>query len=103
MANVNVSWALPVTRESGKPLDPADISHVRIEVSADAGETFALVNDFPSDVLQTVVEGLDPGTWVFRGLVADVKGRVSAPVVTSITIEDTTAPGELLNLTIELA
>jgi len=102
MANVKVQWVLPTTRESGKPLDPADIDHVRIEVSADGGVTFGLIGDFGPNELEADVNDLDFGTWVFRGLVADSKGRVSQPMFGSIVIEDTTAPGALESLTVSL-
>jgi hypothetical protein len=102
MANLNISWALPTTRESGKPLNPSDILHVRIEISADGGANYGLVGDFPPDVLNTVVQDVDFGEWTVRGLVADTKGRVSNPVVAQVVNEDTTPPSEL-TLVLELA
>ena len=100
MANVRVTWTLPTTRESGKPLNPADIRGVSIELSAD-GEAFAEIGEFPPTELSTVVQDLEPGLWAFRGTVIDTKARPSAPVVNMIDIpvpEDTTAPSPLLTL-----
>jgi hypothetical protein len=105
MANVRVKWVLPTTRESGKPLAVEDISHVRIEVSADGGSTYVLIDDFGADVLETLVQDLDFGVWKFRGLVADADGRVSQPVFGTIDIVpqvDDTPPGALLELTLTL-
>lgn len=101
MANVRVQWALPTTRESGKPLNPADIEAVSIEISAD-GTNYAPVGDFAPNTLETVVSDVDFGEFFFRGTVRDTNGRVSNPVVASIVNEDTTPPGEL-SLTLELA
>ncbi len=101
MATVRAAWVLPTTRESGKPLNVADIDHVRIEVSADLGETFGLVGAFPSNVLETIVEDVDFGTWTFRGTVVDSRGRESNPVEATIVVEDTTPPSEL-TLTLDL-
>jgi hypothetical protein len=101
MANIKVQWVLPTTRESGKPLKVTDISHVRIEVSADEGASFALINDFPPDVLETLVQDADFGVWVFRAACADTKGRVSEWVVGSTVIEDTTPPS-VVTLTLSL-
>lgn len=103
MANVRVLWALPTTRESGKPLNPADIRHVRVEVSADGGANYAPVGDFPPTVLDTTVTDLDFGTWTFRGLVVDTQGRVSPPLVATFVNEDTTGPSALEALQVELA
>jgi hypothetical protein len=99
MANVRVNWVLPATRESGNPLPVADIDHVGIEVSAD-GVTFASVGTFLTDVLETLVEGLDTGVWVFRGTVTDVKGRVSKPAVRSVTIDESAPAVVALTLTL---
>lgn len=95
MANVRVQWALPTTRESGKPLNPADIEAVSIEISADGGANYAPVGDFAPNVLETTVADVDFGEFFFRGTVRDTKGRVSNPVVASIVNEDSTPPSEL--------
>lgn len=102
MANVKVQWVLPTTRESGKALAPADIHHVRIEISADAGANYALVGDFTPDVLDVDVTDLDFGTWTFRGLVVDQKGRVSAPLTAEFVNEDTSPPSALTDLSVTL-
>lgn len=105
MPNVTVSWTLPTTRESGKPLNPADIRGVNIEISAD-GVDFGEIGEFPPTELSTVVQDLEPGAWMFRGTVFDTKDRPSAPVEASIDIpvpEDVTPPSALPTLTLSLA
>lgn len=92
MANVKVAWVLPTTRESGKPLAVADIRHVRVEMSADAGANWSLVNDFPPSVLETTIADADFGEWTFRAACVDTKGRVSDWAVGTVLIEDTTPP-----------
>ena len=96
--NITLVWALPTTRESGKPLAVEDIRHVAVDVSADGGDTWALLGAFPPNVLSTEVTDLDFGTWTFRGVVEDIKGRVSAPLVATLVNEDTTPPSVLLSL-----
>lgn len=100
MRDVKVSWVLPTTRESGKPLAAADIDRVILEMSADGGANYVGVDEFPSAVLETTVVELEPGEWFFRGTVRDTKGRKSQPLTRSIVIEDTTPPGALLELTL---
>lgn len=95
MSNLRIGWTLPTLRESGKPLKVEDIDHVRIEISADGGQNYALVGDFQPSVLETVVQDVDFGTWTVRGVVEDTKGRLSNPVVASVVNEDTTPPAEL--------
>lgn len=96
--NVTLSWALPTTRESGKPLAVEDIQSVVVEVSANDGADWALVGSFPPNVLSTEVTDLDFGTWLFRGIVVDTKGRPSAPLQAVLVNEDTSPPSALLTL-----
>jgi hypothetical protein len=95
MANVKVSWVLPTTRESGKPLAVTDIDSVQIEQSADGGANYVVIDVLPPTVLETTVTDLEPGDWFFRGIVLDKAGRPSKPVTGSISIADNTPPGEL--------
>jgi hypothetical protein len=101
--NVTLNWALPTTRESGKPLAVTDIQHVSIEVSANGGVDWALVGTFPPNVLSAPVTDLDFGTWLFRGIVVDTKGRPSAPLEALVVNEDTSPPSALVSLTTVLA
>ena len=100
MANVKVQWALPDTRESGRPLPVSEIARVDIEISAD-GENFGAIGSFPPDVLETTVEALDTGDWLFRGTVVHVSGKVSDPLFASVAIDES-KPGALKALTVAL-
>ena len=102
MASVKLNWVLPVNRESGKPLKIEDIKSVEIQMSADLGANYVTLESFTSDVLETVVQDLEPGDWYFRGLVHDIQGRVSKPVVSNIILADNTPPGALQTLTLSL-
>ena len=95
MANLRIKWALPTTRESGKPLNPADIDRVEIDLSADEGGSWVQVGSFGPDTLETLVSDVDYGNWLVRGVVVDVAERRSNVVVAAIMNEDTTPPGEL--------
>lgn len=100
MATLKVQWVLPVVRTSGKPLDPADIAGVDLELSADGGETFVsfgLKQGTSFDFTE-----LEPGTWFVRGTVVDTAQRRSAPVTESKTIVDSSNPGALQSLTLEV-
>jgi len=99
--NLNVSWVLPTVRESGKPLNPADIAGVELSISAD-NTNWSVYNTFAPTVLTTVIPELESGAWWVRGVVKDTAGRVSKPVVSTITLPDTTAPGALASLTLAL-
>lgn len=102
MANVRLRWVLPTTRQSGKPLAAEDIRSVEIAQSADGGQSFGVIDTFPPATLETLVNELEPGEWFFRGVVIDTANRRSNAVVKSITIADTTPPGELtLTLALE--
>ena len=102
MANIRVQWGLPTTRESGKPLSAGAISRVKLEISADEGANWGLFGEYGPSTLETTVTDLEPGVWSFRGTVFDTAGRVSKPLVASVTIEDTTPPSALPSLTLTL-
>lgn len=107
MTDVLVSWVLPTTREPYKPgatptpLPVSEIDAMVLEISADGGLNYVVTDEFPPDVLNTIVPELDPGTWMFRGTVRDTKGRVSKPKLGTKVIEDTSPPGALVELTLE--
>ena len=99
--NVNVSWVYPTTRVSGKPLNPADIAGLELELSVD-GTLWTPYDVFTADVTSTVIPELDIGLWYVRGVVVDIFGRKSAPLVGTVEVPDETAPGPLANLTLTL-
>lgn len=96
--NVNVSWDLPTTRESGLPLDPADIQHVEVLLSADLGATFTPINNIVPPDTDILVPDLDIGDWIFRLVVVDTAGRSSADVDTPVNVPDETNPSTVVNV-----
>lgn len=98
--SVNVSWVLPTTRESGKPLANTDIAGVEIGLSVD-NVNWSVYDTFTPDVLSTVIPELEIGTWFVAGVVIDKAGKRSKTVVESIVIPDDSAPG-MLQLTLSL-
>lgn len=95
MANVKVTWGLPTVRGSGKPQDPALIRGVEIAISGDAGASFAVTDEFPPSILETLFTDLEPGSWVFRGVAIDTAGRRGPESRATVVLEDTSAPGPL--------
>ncbi len=102
MANVKVMWVLPTTRDSGKPLSVGDIDYVSINLSSDGGLNFGEFGRYEPNVLETMVTDLEPGEWFFSGIVVDTAGRPSKATKKSIVVPDTSPPGALLSLTLEL-
>jgi len=102
MANVNVKWVLPDTRESTKPLAIGDIDYVEIFISADNGVNFGSFGRYEPNILETTVTDLEPGMWFFGGIVTDIRGSSGKMLKASINIPDNTPPGTLLSLTLSL-
>lgn len=98
MKNVNISWELPTTRESGFPLDPADIQHVEVSLSADLGANFTVLNNVAPPTLDLTVPDLEIGDWIFRLVVVDTADRRSVNVDTPVNVPDETAPTGVLNV-----
>ena len=102
MANILVKWVLPTTRESGKPLQIGDIKDVEILLSADGGVNFGSFGKYVPTILETLVTDLEPGEWFFAGVVTDNANKSSKPVKTSLLVPDTTPPGTLISLLLNL-
>lgn len=103
MRDVIIRWVLPATRESGLPLDPADIQHTLVELSADGGANFTLVDSVLGSALaqETLVQDLDNGNWIARLTVVDTAGREGAAVDTPF-VSDVSAPGTVTNVEVIL-
>lgn len=101
MANVKATWVLPTTREDGTALPVEAIAFVDIELGVD-GENFASIGNYTPDVLETIVQDLEVGTWYFRGAVVDTQNRRGAASVGEIVIPSDAAPGALLELNLSL-
>jgi len=103
MANVNLNWVLPTTRESQKPLSLGEIDYVEIFMSSDGGQNYGSYDKFEPNILNTTITDLEAGDWFFYGVVVDIGGKVSKPVKVSLNVPDTSPPGSLLSLTIDLS
>lgn len=97
--NVNVSWVLPTTRESTKPLANTDIASVELSLSVD-NVNWSVYNSFPKEVLSTVIPELEIGEWFVAGVVVDTAGKRSKPLVKSVVVPDDSAPSALGDLTL---
>ncbi|MHA2402132.1 MAG: hypothetical protein ACXADH_03995 [Candidatus Kariarchaeaceae archaeon] len=100
MKNVNIAWELPTTRESGFPLDPADIQHVEVSMSADLGANFIVVNTVAPPTLDLTVPDLEVGDWIFRLVVVDTANRRSIDVDVTVNVPDETNPSSVVNVVV---
>jgi hypothetical protein len=100
--NVNVSWTFPTTRESGKPLNPADIKAMELSISVDS-VNWTIFDTYAPTVTSARVTELEPGKWFFQGVVVDTQNKRSAPLISSVVVPDETAPSALDSLTVTLA
>ncbi len=100
--NARLNWVHPTTRESGEPLDPADIDFVETFMSADMGANFVSLGMHTPDTTEQVVADLGIGTYQFRAIWNDTKGKLSVPAEDVGVVPDETPPavGEL-TVTIE--
>ena len=78
MANVRLAWTLPTTRVQGEALPESEIAFVEIQMSADGGANYSGLAQVAPPILEFVAQDLNPGTYLFRGIVEDVDGRRSA-------------------------
>ena len=81
MSNLRLAWTLPTTRMDGAALAPDEIEFVEINMSADGGSNYSGLVQAPPETLEHVVSDVDPGTYSFTGVVQDLGGLRSPPVL----------------------
>jgi hypothetical protein len=86
MANVRLTYNLPVSRVNGRPLSLNDIRHVSVYLSADSGANFSKLADVPPSLTEFTQSELEDGNWVFRLIVEDTLGQRSVPVDKAVVI-----------------
>jgi len=101
MKSATISWVLPLVRDDGEALDPADIDFVDVGMSADLGQTFGdLTQVLPTDPQNVFVPDLEIGDWHFRFVVQDSKGDRSMEVFYVVSVPDErAAPGIVTDVT----
>ena len=103
MKTATLNWVLPTVRESGNPLDRADIDRADIYMSADGGANFVLAGTVSESLPQTfTVSDLDVGAYSFRTIVVDTAGREGQFVGVSAEVADETPPGGVTGLEVTL-
>ena len=103
MRNALVTWDLPTTRESGLPLDVADIASVEVELSGDGGANFASLDSVVPPAASLEQTELEPGDYIFRLTVVDMVGSGGQPVDAPFNIPDDTPPGSVTNVNVTVS
>ena len=96
---MTAKWNLPTIRQSGLPVDPADVQGVEVALAV-AGGPYSVLNTVPSDTLELVVPDLTPGDYLCRLVpidTADVRGAETELV---FQIADDTPLGPVENATV---
>jgi hypothetical protein len=82
-------------------MDPSEIAHTAVSMSADGGVSFSPeVPVLPTDPQTFVVDSLVPGSYIFRFVVEDVDGRRSANVEEPGVV--LSAPGVVTDVTVTI-
>ena len=97
MKNIIIQWVLPTARQLGGPLPVEEILHVEIELSADAGGSYAPLGPFPTDVLEYPVNDLPfSDQYIARGRAVDLDGQPGSWYEKPFTLGDDSPPGDLV-------
>lgn len=99
MKNANVTWTDPTELESGRPLS---LDHVRVELSADLGVNFGLLDDVVAGTEELYIPDLEDAEYVVRLTAVAADGRESAPVTANFII-DNSDPKPVTNVQVELS
>jgi hypothetical protein len=98
MKTANITWELPAKRPFA-----ADLSGVRVFLSADLGANFTDAGVVPAaDPQQFVAADLAIGDWIVRLVVEDINGLGSSGVDTQFLVPDEAAPDDVINVAVAL-
>jgi hypothetical protein len=100
MSNARLAWVLPTDRVQGEALPEAQIDFVEISMSADGGANYSGLAQVPPPTLEHLVSDLNPGTYMFRGVVVDKDGRRSDDA--DVTASILSAPSALPDFTVTI-
>lgn len=106
MSTAKLTWTWPTNRVLGEALPLAQIKHLEISMSADGGDNFSGLAQVPPVAGEPTgehsVADLQPGTYMFRGVVVDTEDRNSSvEEITSETILSDPNPIADFSVTIE--
>ena len=101
MSTATLRWTWPTNRVLGEALPLAQIQHLEISMSADAGDNFSGLAQVPPPATDLLVNDLAPGTYIFRAVVVDTEGRNSSvEEITSETI--LSAPNPIADFSVKI-
>jgi hypothetical protein len=97
MKNILIQWVLPTTRQGGGPLPIAEIKHVTLELSANAGVDWSPLGNFPPATLEAPVNDLPfSDQYAVRGFVVDVTDQAGNTETVPFVVDDGSPPGDLV-------
>jgi hypothetical protein len=100
MTDITLTWKLPTQRsKTGAPLSIREIDGVEIEISADKGQNWSVLNPLvPATTTQLFVPELEDGSWMFRGTVIDTRGARSEALEVKVITNETSPPMALAGM-----
>lgn len=98
MAKIRIRFQYPTRRVLGGELKAADIAGAEWTAKGPADTAFAPIGVAPYPAKDLLTPELAFGTWAFRGVCVLKDGKKSKPVEGSYTIDDTSDPEVLLDL-----
>lgn len=103
MKNVTVTWDLPTELTDGTFLSEADILHVKVDMSADAGDNWSELDIILADAEQKVfIPELEKGDWTVALTVVLIDGRESQVVPVPFNVPSAAPPNEVANIQVTM-
>lgn len=79
--NGRLFWQVPTPNPSQR-----DIAHVRIEGRVEGIEEWTEINNVDAPGNELILQDIASGLWDFRGIVVDVGGAESTPLVATLSV-----------------
>lgn len=107
MRTATVNWLLPSTRDLGGDLSEQEIAGVEVELALEGTNPVQVAATVAPPIsggsLSHTISDLDFANWYFRLTVLGTDGQRGNPVDAPFAIVDTSPPGTVTNVTVDLS
>lgn len=99
MGDATARWELPTVRQSGLPMDPADVKHVEVALAV-VGGPYSPLEIVAPPKLDHLIPDLSPGDYLCRLVAVDLDDERGAETELPFNIPDETPPGPVENASV---
>jgi len=103
MGDALARWEHPTKRQSGLPMDPADVKGTEVSLAVAGGPYSVLEPLVPPATLQHPIPDLSPGDYLCKLVSIDMENDPGTPVELPFNVADESPPGPVENASVTVS